>query len=72
MLHRLFVVLLVVVSVLSLVSVVMFFGVSITGNTIKGLDESLTSISFIIIELLAFAFIVFVIDLIRFRKRLQT
>jgi len=69
MLYRFIVILGVIIGLLSLLTTGFFLGISITGNTVKGLNESLTSISFIIVELIMFTFIILIIDFIRFRKK---
>ena len=68
MLHRLLLVLIVIITLLSLVSVVTMIGISITGSTVKALDNSVIGLSFIIAELIIFAIVVLIIDLLRFRR----
>ena len=71
MLHKLLVVLIVIITLLSLVSVVALFGMTITGSSVRELDNSVTGLSFIIVELIIFLFIVLIIDLIRFKKKIN-
>ena len=69
MLNRFIAILGVIIALLSLLTTGFFLGISITGNTTKGLNESITSISFIIAELIIFTFIILIIDVIRFKKK---
>ncbi|MFH1592297.1 MAG: hypothetical protein ABIB47_02945 [Candidatus Woesearchaeota archaeon] len=69
MLHKLLLVLIVIITLLSLVTVVTLFGLSVTGSTVKSLDSSVITLSFVIGELIIIALIALIVGLIRFRRR---